>query len=103
MTVKNYAVINNLTNICVNVILWDGRIDPIVISEPETIVDENGDVIETGNSIVVQTIQPWKAPSDCYVVCIEGLEVGIGFKYDNGIWIDVRVESQPENPSNSEI
>jgi len=99
MAIENYAVLNNITNICENVVLWDGRIDPIVISEPETIVDENGNVVETGNFIVVQTIAPWQPPANCYVVCIQGLSVGIGWKYDNGIWNDVRVESQVENTS----
>lgn len=97
MTIKNYAVINNLTNICNNVIIWDGQIEPLVISEPETIVDENGNIVETGNSIVIRTIQPWLPPADCYVICIDGEQCGIGWKYDNGTWIDVRVESQSEN------
>jgi hypothetical protein len=102
MTIKNYAVINNLTNICENVILWDGRNEPIIISEPETTIDEHGNVVETGNSIVIQSIAPWQPPANCYVVCIEGEQCGIDWKYDNGTWIDVRVESQPENPSSSE-
>jgi hypothetical protein len=96
MIIKNYAVVNNLTNICENVVMWDGRTEPIIVSEPETIVDENGNIVETGNSIVVQTIAPWKPPANCYVVCIEN-DCGIGWKYDNGNWIDVRVESQSEN------
>lgn len=100
--IKNYAVINNLTNICENVILWDGRTEPIVITEPETIVNENGDIIETGNSIVVETIAPWQPPSNCYVICIDGTEAGIGWKYENRNWIDIRVESQSENSPISE-
>lgn len=90
MTIQNYAVINNATNICEGVILWDGRTDPIIISEPETIIDEQGNIVETGNMIVVQEIPPWQPPANCYVICVEELEVGIGWKYENETWIDAR-------------
>lgn len=90
MTIKNYAVINSTTNICENVILWDGRTEPIVITEPEIIVDENGNVVETGNTVVVETIQPWQPPANCYVIDIDGLDVGIGWQYESNAWTDVR-------------
>lgn len=99
MTIQNYAVINSNTNICENVIVWDGRTEPIQITEPETIVDENGNVIETENTIVVQTIQPWQPPANCFTICIDGLGVGIGWKYENETWIDAR---QADNSNQAE-
>ena len=47
-----YAVIDTSTNICDNVIVWDG------------------------------TPASWSPPADHYAVNIDGLEVGIGFHYD---------------------
>jgi hypothetical protein len=41
----------------------------------------------------------WQSPASTHVICIEGLEVGIGFKYENETWTDVRFES--ENTSNT--
>ena len=59
---KKYAVVNTLTNICENTIVWDG-------------------------------VAPWQAPSNCYAILIEGLEVGIGYKYEGGVWTDVRFDT----------
>jgi hypothetical protein len=47
-----YAVIENATNICDNVVVWD------------------------------DTLGSWTPPADHYTVDIDGLEVGIGFYYD---------------------
>jgi len=65
---KRYAVINNYTNICENIVVWNGQ-------------------------------NNWHPPANTHVICIESLEVGIGFKYENETWTDVRFES--ENTSNT--
>jgi len=91
MTIKNYAIINSKTHIIENVIIWDGRKEPLQITKPETIIDEHGNEIETGNTIVVETILPWTAPINTYVVCIENTEAGIGWLYNDGKFVDVRI------------
>ena len=102
MTIQNYALVNISTGICENVIMWDGRTEPIEITEPEVVIDENGNPVETGNRIVIQTIAPWQPPANCNAVNIEGLSVGIGWQLKGGIWTDIRIESTPETLSNSE-
>lgn len=95
---KSYAVINSQTNIIENVILWDGRTEPLEITKPEIIVDEEGNEIETGNMIVAEILQPWKPPAGFYVIDIEGTQFGIGWRYNNGEFIDARqsnVDPQP--------
>lgn len=57
--IKNYAVINNETNIVENVILLSDEAD-------------------------------WKLSTGNYVVCIDGINAGIGWKYENGSFVDVR-------------
>jgi len=47
-----YAVIESGTNICDNVVVWD------------------------------PTFSTWAPPADHYIICIDGLDVGIGFSYD---------------------
>ena len=59
MIIKNYAVINNQTNIVENVVVWDGE-------------------------------NEWLPPEGTYVICIDGAEAGIGWKYENNTFIDVR-------------
>lgn len=59
MDVKNYAVIDEETNVIINVILWDGESN-------------------------------WVPPVGSYVVCIEGTEAGIGWKYENEQFTDIR-------------
>jgi hypothetical protein len=97
---KIYAIINSETNIVENVIVWDGRTEPIEITEPEIIVDSEGNEIQTSNMIVTQILQPWKPPANCYPVCIDDLEAGIGWKYENQQFTDVRpvtIENEPAN------
>ena len=65
---KTYAVINSYTNICENIVMWNGQ-------------------------------NLWQPPANTHVVCIEDLQVGIGFKYENDVWTDVRPESQSANTS----
>ena len=90
MDIKPYAIINSKTHIVENVIIWDGRTEPLEIKEPEIIEDEQGNEIETGNTVVVETIMPWTAPINTYVICIEGMEAGIGWLYNEGEFQDVR-------------
>lgn len=87
---KPYAVINSQTHIIENVILWDGRIEPLEITAPEIIVDSDGNQIETGNTVIVEVLQPWKPPAGMYTLCIEGTEAGIGWKVVDGEFMDVR-------------
>jgi hypothetical protein len=87
---KNYAIINSQNHIVENVIIWDGRTEPLEIKEPEIIEDEQGNKVETGNMIVVQTLPRWMPPVNTYVVCIEGIEAGIGWQYENAEFVDVR-------------
>lgn len=95
---KPYAIINSETNIIENVILWDGRIEPLEITAPETIVDSDGNQIETGNTVIVKILQPWKPPAGTYVICIENTEAGIGWQYNDGEFIDARPgSSDPES------
>lgn len=89
MNNKKYAVINKESNIVENVILWDGRTEVLEIKVPEVIIDDNGQEIQTGNIIVIESIQPWMPPINNYVICIEGTEVGIGWLYNNGEFIEV--------------
>jgi len=97
--VKNYAVINSETNIVENVVLWDGRTKPLEITAPEIIKDEQGNDIETGNLIIVDVLQPWMPPVGTYVVCIEGIQAGIDWLYNDGEFIDAREGSSELPPS----
>lgn len=95
---KSYAVINSQTHIVENVILWDGRTEPLEITKPEFIIDEEGNEVETGNMIVTEILQPWKPPVNTYVICLDGEQAGIGWKYNNGEFIDAREgSSDPES------
>ncbi len=73
--IKTYAVISLTTHVIQNVILWDGR------TESLTVVDAEGNE---------QVIPPWQPPEGMCVACIEGTEAGIGWKLENGAFIDVR-------------
>ena len=54
-----FAVIDDATNICDNVVVWD------------------------------DTLGPWTPPANHYIAPIDGLSVGIGWHYDpsTGVWI----------------
>ena len=54
-----FAVIDDATNICDNVVVWD------------------------------DTLGPWTPPADHYTTPIDGLGVGIGWHYDpsTGVWV----------------
>jgi hypothetical protein len=90
MDIKSYAIINSKTHIVENVIIWDGRTEPLEIKEPEIIEDEQGNKVETGNMIIVQILPRWMPPVNTYVICIDGTEAGIGWIYNEGEFQDVR-------------
>lgn len=97
MNNKIYAVINSKTNIVENVIVWDGRTEVLEVKKPEIVLDEEGNEIPTGNMVVVEKLLPWLPPKNTYVVCIEGIEAGIGWLYNDGEFTDVReVSNQSE-------
>lgn len=96
---KSYAVINSKTYIVENVILWDGRTEPLEITKPEIIIDEQGNQVETGNMIVAEILQPWKPPVGYYVIDIDGTGFGIGWQYNNGEFIDAREGSSNPEPT----
>lgn len=87
---KQYAVVNSATHIIENVVLWDGRTEPLPITQPEVVIDDEGNEVDTGKQIVVGYQPPWQPPGGTYVVCIEGTEAGIGWKVEDGEFIDVR-------------
>lgn len=96
---KSYAVINSQTNIVENVIIWDGRTEPLEVTAPEIIYDNQGQAVETGNMIVVDVLQPWKPPVGFYVIDIDGTQYGIGWQYNNGEFIDARQGSTESTPT----
>jgi hypothetical protein len=63
--IKTYAVIDEATNIVINVVLWDGESN-------------------------------WTSPLGSYVIDIAGTEAGIGWKYENQEFIDIREISVEE-------
>jgi hypothetical protein len=95
---KSYAVINSKTNIVENVIVWDGRTEPLEVTAPEIIFDEHDQEIQTGNMVVVETLLPWKPPVGFYVIDIDGTQYGIGWQYNNGEFIDARLGSSEPMP-----
>lgn len=57
-------------------------------------------VIDPATNIVVNAVMlgdasEWPADAGTYVVCLDGTDAGIGWKYENDQFIDVRVQPEP--------
>lgn len=95
--IKNYAVVNSLTHLIENVVVWDGRTWPLEVTEPIIEIDEGGNEVDTGEVRVVGYQPPWQPPAGTYAICIDGTEAGIGWKVDDGEFIDVRSIGQNDS------
>lgn len=66
MNLQPYAIINSETHIVENAVLWDGN------------------------------TETWHPPAGFYAVALEDINAGIGWKYENGEFVDVRPVAEPE-------
>lgn len=47
------------------------------------------------NAVMLNDAAEWPIDAGTYVVCLDGTEAGIGWKYENDQFIDVRVQPEP--------
>lgn len=52
------------------------------------VISSETNIVE--NVILLSDESDWNSPTENYVVCIDGTNAGIGWKYENGDFIDVR-------------